>query len=73
MKAMNIKAYNSNIEITFDDNRQSITLYSDNYFNCDQKSTADEEREYLADNYELSAEEVEEIIGTLLTHEWIEA
>lgn len=70
---MNIKAYNSNIEITFNDERQSITLHSDNYLNLDEKTTADEEREYLADNYQLSAEEIEQIVSTLLTHEWIEA
>lgn len=69
---MNIKSYKSNIEITFADGRDSITLYSDNYLNLDEKTTEAEEREYLSETYDLSEEELDSIIETLQTNEWID-
>ena len=72
MKTMNVKAYRSNIEFTFNDDRESITLYSDDYLSSDEKFTESEMREWLKDCYTLSEEETDTIIETLLIHDWIE-
>lgn len=68
---MKIKTYNSNIEIFFDDERSSIILYSDDYFNSDSLPTEAEARESLPERYVLTEEEIDKIIDTLYTREWI--
>lgn len=68
---MTINTYNSNIEIKLEDG-STINLYADNYLNVNEKFTADIERDSLATFYDLDENELEEIIETLLTLEWIE-
>lgn len=69
---MTINTYNSNIEIKFEDERTTINLNADDYLNVNEKFTADIERESLETFYDLDENEIEEIIETLLTLEWIE-
>ena len=69
---MTINTYNSNIEIKFNDERETINLYADEYLNVSEKFTADEEKEGLQYCFDLDENEVDEIIETLLTLEWIE-
>lgn len=69
---MIINTYNSNIEIKFEDERTTINLNADDYLTVNEKFTADIERESLETFYDLDENEIEEIIETLLTLEWIE-
>lgn len=69
---MTINTYNSNIEIKFEDGRTTINLNADDYLNVNEKFTADIERESLETFYDLEENEIEEIIETLLTLEWVE-
>lgn len=70
---MEIVNNRSNIRISFEDGRESITLQSDDYFNSEIKWTADEEREYLKERFPfLDDEEINEIINNLQCAEWID-
>ena len=70
---MEIVNNRSNIRISFEDGRESITLQSDDFFNSEIKWTADEEREYLQERFPfLDDEEINEIINNLQCAEWID-
>lgn len=69
---MTIKSYPSNMYIFFEgEERESIRIYSDDYLCAEEPYTEDEVRDSLNDQYDLTDDEIEEIVDKMECLGWI--